>query len=394
MRTPASPDPGRSADPVTAVLNGARDVVAERGLGQLSLRVVAERAGLSVGTISYRIGDRAALIGALAEREIALADEQCAVWERRIVSVPSGDRTRLADTIGAWLHESANSEKTAAIVQGELVAGAFRNNLLDRHVAAIALRQQRMWRALLSGWPEPERLALRIASYCIDERPFSVLLDGLGDYVLLRASTIRGLVADPTAANVQHDAGWHMHLVGLLETPARAAFAAEPPTHGAKAAVAERIADIIIKNGLAILSHRSIAQALAMPVSSVAHHFPTQRDLLLGGVETLYRGLRAEVRAMKSDVGNAQTAGSAVVALGHEMALAALRDPAFLPFAVDMRRRRAENVHAAISRILTGSDAADRGMIQGYVMAMIGMALGGIAGRGHRHHYEAMLEKI
>ena len=39
-----------------AILDAARTVIAQRGLAGMSLRTVADEAGMSVGSISYRIG--------------------------------------------------------------------------------------------------------------------------------------------------------------------------------------------------------------------------------------------------------------------------------------------------------------------------------------------------
>jgi len=390
MSTRPSSAAGRQHETTSAILDAARQVVAERGLSQLSLRVVAERAGVSVGTISYRIGDRATLVDALARRERAFVAAEADVWRSRLDPIDPRDADCLADLVDAWLGACATADRTPALMQSELVSAAHRDTALAEHVAAATQAQAGMWRALLGEGPDAERLGRRIAAYCVDERPFSILLDGDADYRLLRASTIRALLrgreqAPPPAADA-----WHARLVARLEEPSRAAFEAGEVPRGAKAAIAERIADRIMSGGIEALSHRAIAQALAMPVSSIAHHFPAQRDILLGGVETLYRRLRAEV----SRADGASPAGFAVVALGHEMALAALRDPGFRPFAIDMRRRRAENVHLLMSQLLTGAPHADRALTQAYVMAMVGFALGGLAERKGGWDAEKVLARI
>ncbi len=382
------------SDANTLILDAARDVVAERGLSQLSLRGVAERAGVSVGSISYRIGDRAALVTAIARREGERAEAHCRAWELRIGAVAAGDRDCLADVVAAWLRHGAGHGRRSAVVQAELVSAGYRDGALLPAVRAITARHTAMWRQILADWAEPERLARRIASYCVDERPFSILLQDSVDYALLRASTVRGLLRTPDAMAAQAHSDWHMRVVTLLEALARAAFDAGDPPRGAKAAIAERIADLIMANGLEWLSHRMIAQAIGMPLSSVAHHFPTQRDILIGGVEALYLRLQAEVRDPQREAPGVRTAGSAVVALGHEMALGALREPAFLPFAVDMRRRRAENVYAMIGPMLGCGEVIDRALTQGCVMALIGMRLGGLTLDWHGSDFQTLLQTI
>jgi len=382
--------PERPGDAGSAILDAAREVAVERGLGQLSLRVVAERAGVSVGTISYRIGDRGALIESLARREVVLTEAEASRWADRMGGIAPGNIDLLSDMVRAWLAACGHANRVPAVMQSELLSAAYRDARLAEPVAAITGAHTDMWGAMLDGWDEADRLARRIAAYCADERPFSTLLGADTDYGLLRASTIRALLRDRNAAPSSTTDAWHMRLVARLEEPARAAFDAGEPPHGAKAAIAEHIADMLIAGGIETLSHRSIAQALAMPVTSLAHHFPAQRDILLGGVEALYRRLRSEVQHAAGE----RPAGATVIVLGHEMALAARREPGFLPFAIDMRRRRAENVHPIISHILTGSEGADHALTQAYVMAMIGFGLGGLMGRERRYDYEEILRRI
>ncbi|WP_395335432.1 helix-turn-helix domain-containing protein [Novosphingobium sp. BL-8H] len=350
-----------------AIVDAARELVAERGLAELSLRALAERAGISVGSISYRIGDRAALVEAIAAREVALAEQERSVWERSMAGVDALAAGCLADLVTAWLDDCALGGRTSAVVRAELLLKVQREPAGHPHVDRLHALLRERWRTILAEHPQADQLATRIAGYCLDERPFSILLADETDYRLLRQSTLRALLRDLHEAPASGASSWHMALVDRLATPARAAIETGEPPQGNKAAIAEKIADLILAQGIEGLSHRAVAREAATANSSVAHHFPAQRDLLLGGVEALYRRMRREIGTDED-----AEAGYAVIVLTHEMALAALRDERFRPFAIDMRRRRAENVHAVISEQLIGRPDGDRAMSQAYTMAMIG----------------------
>ena len=353
-----------------AILDAARTVVAQRGLAGMSLRTVADEAGMSVGSISYRIGDRAALVAAIVDREIELLEHIGQAWRSRVAGVDPVAVGILPDLIIAWL--DLGERRTSAIVTGEILLFASRDPQALPRVATLIEGGEKLWRDLVGSGADTAALVRRVARYCLDEQPFSLLLSNDVDYRLLRLSTVRGLLRDEAQPVMPEWSQWHMRLIERLAVPSAAALgkAAERP-EGTKAVVAEHIADVIVAQGVGALSHRLVAQASTMAASSVAHHYPTQRDLLFAGVEAIYRRMRADIRAS-----NATAPGSVdVIRLTHESALAALWNPDFLPFAIDMRRRRAENVHGQIAQWLNIPPESDRARVQALVMALIGSGL-------------------
>lgn len=369
-----TPNPARalaSQREITGIADAARRVVAAKGLSGMSLRTVAEEAHTSVGSISYRIGDRAALIAAVLDREIALMDETRQQWRERLGAHDPVASGVLPDLICEWLDQGAGARRTSAVVTCELALLAGREPQALPRFADLLDQAEALWRDLLPVSPQNAKLARFICRYCLDEQVFSILLADETDYRLLRHSTVRGLLragrgkADPAATQ------WHMALVDRLGVPAAAAHdetAAVP--QGTKAVMADRIADIIVEQGVGALSHRIVAQAVGVATSSVAHHFPAHRDILFAGVEALYRRLRSQIHANSARMTNGD-----IIRLTHECALAAMADPAFRPFAIDMRRRRAENVHALYAQWLGIAENADRAQVQAAVMASIGNGL-------------------
>ncbi|WP_313438294.1 TetR/AcrR family transcriptional regulator [Novosphingobium sp.] len=353
------------------IVDAARSVIAMKGIGGMSLRNVAEAAATSAGSISYRIGDRAALIAAVLDREIELAATARAEWSERVGGHDPVVSGILPDLICEWLDQGAGTRRTSAIVLCELALTAGREPQSLPAISALFEETEGLWRDLLSRSEQGEKLARLIARYCLDEQVFSILLADETDYRLLRHSTIRGMLrsggvnADPTATQ------WHMALVERLAIPAATAFDevfAVPS--GSKGVIAEKIADIVVEQGVGALSHRTVAQAAGVATSSVAHHFPTHRDILFAGVEAVYRRMRSQIHTAGARSGNGD-----IIRLTHECALSALTDPAFRPFAIDMRRRRAENVHALYAQWLGIAENSDRACVQAMVMASIGSGL-------------------
>ncbi|WP_443478303.1 TetR family transcriptional regulator [Novosphingobium aerophilum] len=365
----------KSRSDITGLLDAARTVIAARGISGMSLRTVAEEAQISVGSISYRIGDRAALIAAVLDREVELMAEARREWRERVGDHDPFGAGSLADLICEWLDQGAHSRRTSAIVTCELALLASREPQSLRAIDALLDEGQGLWRDVLPPTPLGGRLAHFIASYCLDEQVFSILLADETDYRLLRHSTVRAMLRGSGASGDPTGSRWHMALVERLAVPASAAYdeTAVPP-QGAKGAIAENIADIIVEQGVGALSHRTVAQAAGVATSSAAHHFPTHRDILFAGVEAVYRRLRSRIHASGAKLGS-----SDIIRLTHECALAALGDPAFRPFAIDMRRRRAENVHGQYAQWLGIPSDSDRARIQAIVMASIGNGLRSLA---------------
>lgn len=370
------PASDRNSPASLAIIDAARTVVAERGLGGMSLRAVADQAAASVGSINYRIGDRAALVDAVTQREIDNLQAAREIWRARMDGIDPVAAGIVADLVSEWLDGAARERRVSAIVVGELILKASRDPAAVPLAAELLAQEEALWVDILQAAPEGRRLAARISAYCRDETPFSILFADSLDYRLLRQSTVRALLRDRTAPARREWNLWHLGLVDRLAAPAAEALDASGDTpQGVKARLAENIADLIIAEGVDAVGHRAVAQTAGVAVSSVAHHYPTLRDLVFGGVEALYRRMRADLAATKG----AAPSGADVVRLTHETALAASRNVAFAPFAIDMRRRRAENVHHDVARALDLEPGTDRALTQAVVMAAIGRHLGAMA---------------
>src|SRR3954466_8096823 len=73
-----TPRQARAEETVAAILEGAAQVLEARGLAGFTTNAVAERAGVSIGTLYQYFADKGAVLRALAEREMRLAIAQVA----------------------------------------------------------------------------------------------------------------------------------------------------------------------------------------------------------------------------------------------------------------------------------------------------------------------------
>jgi len=88
-----TPRQARAAETVAAILEGAAQVLEAGGLAAFTTNAVAERAGVSIGTLYQYFADKQALLRALAQREMtqtlaavaaALRGETGATVEQRV----------------------------------------------------------------------------------------------------------------------------------------------------------------------------------------------------------------------------------------------------------------------------------------------------------------------
>jgi AcrR family transcriptional regulator len=108
------PQQARSAATLARVLQAAEDVVGSVGLDEMTISGVAERAGVSVGTIYRRFEDKEQLINALTERMLDRREEYVA--ERLRTAEPS-----LSGVLDAYAHALLQSFADSASLFPELL---------------------------------------------------------------------------------------------------------------------------------------------------------------------------------------------------------------------------------------------------------------------------------
>ena len=356
-------------------LRAARERIAVDGIRGLSMRTVAQGAEESLGSLNYHVGDKPALIAALIADGRAEADGVHDVWRERGGRVDLSDPGTLAHLVTAYIDEAANERRTASLTGCEILLAASADPATYATFGTVLDAEDAFWTGLLRNdcGASAGTMGRAIAAYCRDELPFSIAAAGNSDYRLLRAATIGrlsvGLMGDGDALSARFDA-----LIAACGTDsASAPLPVDLPEGSKKAAIARHIADAIGETGVASITHRMVASRAGIPNSSVAHHFRTRADLLDAGMGALILAMREELNGADR-IGDARR-GPAVIRATHSIALAAARDPGLRPVALDMRRRRGENVRGRIAAELGIDGALDGAAVQAAVMVLIGSGL-------------------
>ena len=378
------------------LISNAVAVIAEQGMRGLSLRAVAERAGISLGSLNYQIGDRAALVEAVIADCAARLRGWHDAWLARLAGMPVDDPAVRASLVAAYLDDAAERQRYLTIALAELLVWAVQQPGGAPGFAAITAEHQRFWTAALAGsGADGARLAAAIGGYCRDEIVFTLALRHLPEYRLLRDATVARLAAGLAPAGPFRNDALFDRLVAAAAGPAAGVFEAPELGTEKRAAIAGWAADVIEAQGVAALTHRAVAAVGKVSASTIVHHFGPKDELLRAGLEAQYRrmtGAFAVAADHHRDV-DAARSGRVVLWLTHIVALEAVRDAAFIPYAIDMRRRRSENVRALVSAAISGGPDLDRAAIQAAVIAALGFvldedALGrdGWGGSGAFHH--------
>ena len=124
------PQQARSREALRKLLNAAEEVLAEVGYEECTMAAVAERAGVSVGSIYRRFDGRDQLLAVLKDR---MAND----LEARIVAAVDAAPRNLDDIIRAYVRALAGAFADDSAVLPDLFGRRDRRNLSDRGQAAL-----------------------------------------------------------------------------------------------------------------------------------------------------------------------------------------------------------------------------------------------------------------
>lgn len=124
------PQQARSREALRKLLTAAEEVLAEVGYEECTMVAVAERAGVSVGSIYRRFEGRDQLLAVLKDR---MAND----LEARIVAAVDAAPKNLDDVIRAYVHALAVAFSHDSAVLPDLFGRRDRRNLSDRGQAAL-----------------------------------------------------------------------------------------------------------------------------------------------------------------------------------------------------------------------------------------------------------------
>lgn len=359
--------------PAPPFLSAARARIAANGIRGLSLRSVAQDAGVSLGSLNYHIGDKAALVARLIEQECAENRVVHDDWLARTAELDLAVPETLATVIIAYLDEASEVRREAALTGCELLIDAGLDPDGYAGIAGLLDGEENFWASVLDRdhGAGARAFGKAIAGYCRDELPFSIAVGRDSDYRLLRAATVGRLAEGLAGSGAGLSRSFETLVAACGDSQALGPLPVDLPAGSKKADLAGHIAALIAEQGVASITHRLVAARAGVPNSSVAHHFRTRDDLLDAGMGALILDMRRELQA-GSEPDHSHRRGPALIRATHSIALAAARDPELIPFALDMRRRRAENVRALIGEAIAGPEGLDPAAVQTAVLVIIG----------------------
>lgn len=374
------------APPEEDLLAAACRIVASEGLAGLTLRPLAESLNVSVTVLSNHYGTRAEIIAAICRAAWAADNVALARWHltlSRLGDLAAPAAADLADTI---LEELAVAGRELALLFLEaLQASAWDEAVRDALAPWLSARTQ-FWRDVgrRAGLPPSLTDNGWLGAYFIDELAYSVVLNHLPSYRLLRRLCLRrlfsGLAPGPKAdADMTLFAAMFDELEytpGELAVMHGAQLAADWPGRAARAC-----AMLLTERGVGALTHRAVAAAAEVPHTTLSYRFATQQDLVIAGLEYIISHLLQAVDkgALSGDL--AQTPPQLSTSDGHGLdvgratlavAIAAARMPQLAPCAADMRRRRGINLVKILQRLSPPVPAVDLLSAQIIAIGMIG----------------------
>lgn len=376
-----------------AIVNAAIDIIARTGFAGLTLRPLASSLGISVAAVSARMGNKDQLIDRiidLAARRDQLFFDRWLDLAAHVMPAASIARATLADlAFRDWMTAGRQQAMFLIELVHDRAVTCRLSPLLDDWLARAGM----FWSTLLFGSTTLADLAI---GYVLDEAGFAL---GAGDdpaYAMLRMLCLQRLADGVLAHGVTSDIAIE-RLIAILEPDDLPIAVDDDPK---RQRIADGAAQIIVSRGMEAATHRSVAIAAGVPASTVVYHFGGRAALVVAGLHAVIARFhrtrdrsRAEGTLSQDD---AQTRD--LVKATSMIALASVREPSLLPYALDMRRRRGENIRAIDlpSLGLNPDPGFDRITAQVVSIAVFGMrmvAMGrAVPERAHYHTAFAALE--
>lgn len=276
----------------SGVLDLALDLIVHAGLKGLSLRSLAQKAGISPSLLNYRYGSR----DALAERTFEHACQRNSDdWARRRAALLSEPLTPTALPAVAYavVMDTAIAGHSEAIAAWICHTQAVRHGLYRDLPHRWQTDRVSFWRdALASAGMNPDLapgLAGALSSACrigLLAGPAPVASGWLYDTVQRITDNLL-----QRAPGRPGDSPWRRQTEHAL-------LARTPPSTADSASTAGRIVKaasaLIVEAGPDALTHRAIAERAGVSLSSTTHHFASLEDIFLNAFSAIYDEARQE----------------------------------------------------------------------------------------------------
>lgn len=358
---------------VDAIVDAALDIIVGEGLSALTLRPLALKIGMSVSVISARMGSKERLIDRVIEEAAARDARFFAHWLERATAVPTGPRGRAMLTDLAF-REWIGSGRSQALLLIELVHDRALQPTASPLLDAWLERAGAFWSTLVFGSPTLADVAL---GYILDEAGFALGADTDASYTLLRLHCLHRFADGLFPRAIDDDAASAIpRLIAALEPRDQPTTDLDDPK---RRHIADSAAQVIVSQGIDMVTHRSVAFAAGVPASTVVYHFGARGALVVAGLNAVIQRFHAyRDRARAANVApNDDSSARDLIKATSMIALASVREPSLVPHALDMRRRRGENIRAVDLEAmgLANPPGFDRATAQVISIALFGMQM-------------------
>ena len=260
------------------IVDGAIGVLARQGIAGLTHRAVAQGAGVSLAATTYHFATKADILGAASQR---LLDGYLAAFDRLEARIGAGGETGLATLEDLVVRVTGNAlgrERIRSLAWCEIILHCAR----DPAGRAVA---QGWYQALDRIWA---RIGARLdpAAGPDDARQAIDLVVGLT--FLLHPLALVPDVAGAILSGARDPAGDLAALAGDMPAPAASAAGQQ--------VIAATIA-VLIDDGAAGVTFRSVAERAGLSRSGPAHHFASVARLIEVAQLTLFQTAKARYRA-------------------------------------------------------------------------------------------------
>ena len=170
---------------VNRILDAARELFNERGVGSVSTRAIAERAGVSSGNLHYHFTDKEAVVRALMARRYALGDGMWVFPDGLPSVIVLRDLLRRNLEI-SWEYRFLNRELVSLTSANpefsEFLASSYRDRMNDLRVMLnalidareVAVRFDEVEEALATAWLISEHWLLHLESIGVGVDPIRI----------------------------------------------------------------------------------------------------------------------------------------------------------------------------------------------------------------------------
>jgi AcrR family transcriptional regulator len=322
--------------PAEGIIETAANLASVSGVGALSARAVAQRAGLSPSAVNYHLGGREGLVRALQSRIRDEFEKWAETRFEALAGLPA-DLMSPAALVASIIADLATQPWTITMIE----FGELHGRESDPEDFADV-----QWLSMAPFW---RRLLERFQVNDLAEEAWRILALGALSLALLDTDA---LVRSVWLSQVVHRTAERLSgrrrfdRIEPSETEAPAVVSSNQPE--GRRRIIETSIRLIGEHGLADLTHRQVAAESGLSLAATTYFFKTKDEMIFEAFRELHRRVFARLASGNRDPANSLSnllltkGGDPHWEVGAMRALytAAVRDPALRPFAMDLRRVR------------------------------------------------------